>query len=64
MGKNYAMDWVRNFYQLISGKDLKSIAAMPKATSWPPLKVIFPSLATVDASIAGRDVSLRAYIAN
>lgn len=50
------MDWVRNFYQSICGKDLKSMSLLPKATTYPPVKVVFPSLATVDASIDGRDV--------
>lgn len=51
------MDWMRNFYQSVCGKDLKVMAALPKASTWPPMKVVFPSLATVDASIGGRDVS-------
>lgn len=51
------MDWMRNFYQCMSGKDMQSIAALPKALAWPPIKVVFPSEATVDAGIGGRDVS-------
>lgn len=26
-----------------------------KASSWPPIKIIFPSLSTVDSSVGGRD---------
>lgn len=53
---------MRNFYQAVCGKDLKSMAALPKAKEWPPLKVVFPTLATVDASIAGRDVSFNRFL--
>lgn len=29
--------------------------ANSKASSWPPIKIIFPSLNTVDSSVGGRD---------
>ncbi|GMK53628.1 hypothetical protein CspeluHIS016_0102140 [Cutaneotrichosporon spelunceum] len=50
----YSLDWYNCFYQLCCGKDLSSISRAGKALAWPPLKIIFPSLATVDASINGR----------
>ncbi|CAK9780729.1 unnamed protein product [Cutaneotrichosporon oleaginosum] len=53
LGK-YSLDWYSYFYQLCNGKDLASIARSGKAVTWPPLKVVFPSLATVDTSINGR----------
>lgn len=53
----YYIDWFTRFYQSLGGMDLVTMARQPKALSWPPIKVIFPSLATVDASVLGRPVS-------
>jgi len=47
-----------NFYQYACGKTTQALLGKPKPASFPPVKVIFPSLATVDGSILGRDVSL------
>ncbi|KAL1412875.1 hypothetical protein Q8F55_000624 [Vanrija albida] len=52
---SYSTDWMNNFYQTISGHSLDHISRQPKATGWPSIKVIFPSLATVDASRNGRN---------
>lgn len=51
----YSTDWMNNFYQTISGQSLDHISRQPKAAAWPPIKVIFPTLATVDASRLGRN---------
>jgi tyrosyl-DNA phosphodiesterase-1 len=45
------------FYQNCLGKTTQALLGRPKPISFPPIKVVFPSLATVDASILGRDVS-------
>ncbi|TXT13549.1 hypothetical protein VHUM_00916 [Vanrija humicola] len=52
---SYSTDFMNNFYQTISGHSLDYISRQPKAAAWPPIKVIFPSLATVDASRLGRN---------
>ena len=41
----------------MNGKDPQSLANRPKPKSFPPIKVLFPSLATVDASELKREVS-------
>ncbi|ORX40109.1 hypothetical protein BD324DRAFT_258111 [Kockovaella imperatae] len=51
----YTLDWLDLFYQYCRGKTTSSLLNRPKAIAWPPIKILFPSLATVDASILGRD---------
>lgn len=54
------------FYRMISGGGVAAVSRMPEVTSWgsniPPIKVVFPSLATVDASEIGRNVSLTRHL--
>ncbi|KAK4689554.1 tyrosyl-DNA phosphodiesterase 1, partial [Tremellales sp. Uapishka_1] len=52
---SYDINWFNLFYQFCCGNDAKTLSLKGKATSWPPMKVIFPTLATVDQSLAGRD---------
>ena len=54
---SYSLDWFDTFYQYCTGRTTSSLIGRSKPTSWPPVKVIFPSLATVNASILGREVS-------
>lgn len=54
----YSHDWFDLFYQLCSGKTIRPLLQRPKPMSWPPMKVLFPSLATVQSSILGLDVRL------
>ncbi|BEJ13832.1 hypothetical protein CspHIS471_0310060 [Cutaneotrichosporon sp. HIS471] len=60
----YSLDWYNCFYQLCCGKDLQTISRAGKALAWPPLKIIFPSLATVDASINGRPMLIALFEPN
>ena len=53
----YGLEWMDQFYNLCSGKDVRSLANRPKANSWPPMKIMFPSLATVKKSVLGTEVS-------
>jgi tyrosyl-DNA phosphodiesterase-1 len=48
------MDWFSHFHQLCSGKSARELANQPKPKSYAPIKIVFPSLATVDASVGGR----------
>ena len=41
----------------MNGNEAKDLVGKPKAKEWPSMKVLFPSLATVDASELGREVS-------
>ncbi|ORY28448.1 hypothetical protein BCR39DRAFT_201434 [Naematelia encephala] len=50
----YSLDWFDTFYQACCGKTAKDLFGRAKHSGWPPMKVLFPTLATVDASIAGR----------
>lgn len=52
---SYSLPWYSTFYDALSGMSLANMSRQ-KPLSWPPLKVIFPSLATVDASIGKRPV--------
>lgn len=53
----YSFTWYDTFYRFCTGKSFEWLrnAGAPRPTSWPPLEVIFPSLATVDRSVLGRD---------
>ncbi|EIW73567.1 hypothetical protein TREMEDRAFT_70993 [Tremella mesenterica DSM 1558] len=51
----YNIEWYNTFYQLCTGKDVRALVDHPKYKDWPPLKIIFPSLATVEASELGKD---------
>lgn len=53
----YKSKWLNDFYNSCCGKDMYAMARFKDDKSLPPIKVIFPSLATVDASINGRPVS-------
>nr|XP_031864193.1 uncharacterized protein CI109_000105 [Kwoniella shandongensis]KAA5531265.1 hypothetical protein CI109_000105 [Kwoniella shandongensis] len=50
----YGLDWFDKFYQFCSGKTARALVGRPKPSAWPSMKVLFPSLATVDASELGR----------
>ena len=54
---SYSIDWMDTFYQYCCGKKTQALLGKPKPIAFPPVKVIFPSLATVDASVLGRNVS-------
>ena len=41
----------------MNGNEARDLVGRPKAKEWPSMKVLFPSLATVDASELGREVS-------
>jgi hypothetical protein len=41
----------------MNGNAAKDLVGRPKAEEWPSMKVLFPSLATVEASELGKDVS-------
>ncbi|KJE03342.1 tyrosyl-DNA phosphodiesterase 1 [Cryptococcus gattii NT-10] len=51
----YSLNWLHNFYSFCTGKNISSLMTNFKASSWPPIKIIFPSLNTVDSSVGGRD---------
>jgi tyrosyl-DNA phosphodiesterase-1 len=53
----YGIDWIDTFYKLCCGKTLRSLIGKAKPTGFPPIKIVFPSLATVEASEVGREVS-------
>jgi len=53
----YSIDWFDAFYQNCAGKSIQALINRPKPKAYPPVKVIFPSDATVAASILGKDVS-------
>ncbi|KAK8858572.1 hypothetical protein IAR55_002801 [Kwoniella newhampshirensis] len=50
----YSLDWFDKFYQFCSGKTARALAGRPKPSAWPSIKILFPTLATVDASALGR----------
>ena len=54
---SYSLDWFDMFYQFCNSRTAQALVGRSKSVSWPPIKVLFPSLATVDASILGRDVA-------
>jgi tyrosyl-DNA phosphodiesterase-1 len=41
----------------MNGNEGKDLVGRPKAKEWPPMKVLFPSLATVNESVLGKEVS-------
>ncbi|AAW43200.2 expressed protein [Cryptococcus deneoformans JEC21] len=51
----YSLNWLHNFYSFCTGKKVSSLVTNSKPSSWPPIKIIFPSLSTVDSSVGGRD---------
>ncbi|WVQ83069.1 hypothetical protein IAT38_005207 [Cryptococcus sp. DSM 104549] len=51
----YSLGWFDTFYSFLGGSSVRTLASRPKPTAWPPLKILFPSLRTVDASVLGRD---------
>lgn len=48
---------MNDFYHCCEGKDLMTMSRWKDDKKMPPIKVIFPSLATVDKSVNGRPVS-------
>ncbi|ODN81641.1 hypothetical protein, variant 1 [Cryptococcus amylolentus CBS 6039] len=50
----YSKKWIGEFYAFCIGKPLSSFSTSA-AKTWPPIKVLFPSLATVDNSFGKRD---------
>ncbi|KAL7423162.1 hypothetical protein Q5752_002462 [Cryptotrichosporon argae] len=50
----YNSDWLNHFYRCASGFGIPAIRDMPTALALPPIKIVFPTLATVDRSIQGR----------
>jgi len=44
------------FYQYCCGKTTRALLRRAKPAGFPPIKVVFPSLATVDKSELGREV--------
>jgi tyrosyl-DNA phosphodiesterase-1 len=62
----WAVGWMSDFWKCLRGLSPGTILSQtrPKAvknkpSEWPPIKVVFPTLATVDNSILGRQVSVR-----
>jgi tyrosyl-DNA phosphodiesterase-1 len=53
----YGWDWWQNFYGFLSGKTVQQVQISSKPKEYSNIKVLYPSLATVDASELGRDVS-------
>jgi tyrosyl-DNA phosphodiesterase-1 len=53
---SYTIDWMDLFYQYCCGKTTRSLLRRTKPAGFPPIKVVFPSLATVDKSELGREV--------
>jgi tyrosyl-DNA phosphodiesterase-1 len=53
----YNAKWLNDFYSACEGRDLPTIQRRQGSSVMPPVKIIFPSLATVDNSINGRPVS-------
>ncbi|WVN85061.1 uncharacterized protein L203_100203 [Cryptococcus depauperatus CBS 7841] len=51
----YSQNWLNDFYSFASGKTLHSLVGASKPKTWPPVKVLFPSLKTVDNSVLKRD---------
>jgi tyrosyl-DNA phosphodiesterase-1 len=41
----------------MNANEAKDLVGRPKAKEWPSMKVLFPSLATVEASELGKEVS-------
>lgn len=54
---NYSLEWLDTFYRFMTGQEAKDRIGKPKAREWPPIKVLFPSLATVENSALGKEVS-------
>ncbi|WVF69182.1 hypothetical protein IAT40_003957 [Kwoniella sp. CBS 6097] len=50
----YSLEWFDKFYSFISGKTSQRLVGRSKPSSWPNIRILFPSLATVDRSIGGR----------
>jgi tyrosyl-DNA phosphodiesterase-1 len=54
---SYTIDWYDTFYQFCCGKRPRDLLGKAKPAHFAPIKVVFPSLATVDSSEAKRAVS-------
>jgi tyrosyl-DNA phosphodiesterase-1 len=53
---NYTLEWIDTFYRFATGQEARDRVGRPKATQWPPMKVLFPSLKTVSESVLGKEV--------
>jgi tyrosyl-DNA phosphodiesterase-1 len=54
---NYTLEWIDTFYRFMNANEAKDLVGRPKAKEWPSMKVLFPSLATVETSELGKEVS-------
>lgn len=66
---SYSIGWMTNFYRCLNGIDSQTLLRLPQvkkapkvASTWPPIKVVFPTLATVDGSLYGRRVGLVKFL--
>ncbi|WWC88676.1 uncharacterized protein L201_003589 [Kwoniella dendrophila CBS 6074] len=50
----YSLEWFSKFYSFISGKTAQQLVNRPKPGSWPDLRILFPTLANVEASQLGK----------
>ncbi|WVQ96684.1 hypothetical protein IAU59_003790 [Kwoniella sp. CBS 9459] len=50
----YSLEWFDKFHSFISGKTSQQLVNRSKPSSWPNIRILFPTLATVDRSICGR----------
>ncbi|WVR06341.1 hypothetical protein IAU60_003372 [Kwoniella sp. DSM 27419] len=50
---SYSLEWIDKFHSFISGKTSQQLVNRPKPSSWPAMRILFPSLSTVQASQLG-----------
>jgi tyrosyl-DNA phosphodiesterase-1 len=54
---SYGLEWWQQFYGFLSGKSIQQVQITQKSKEHGNIKVLYPSLKTVDESELGRDVS-------
>ncbi|WRT67770.1 uncharacterized protein IL334_004743 [Kwoniella shivajii] len=50
----YSLEWFSKFHHFITGKTSNQLINRPKPVSWPDIRILFPTLANVEASQLGK----------
>ncbi|WWD04867.1 hypothetical protein V865_002938 [Kwoniella europaea PYCC6329] len=51
----YSLEWFSKFHSFISGKTAQQISNRSKPNAWPEIRILFPTLANVEATQLGKE---------